>query len=294
MPRAQVDHVPAGLRQRGADGLFADAGFAELRVVQLRPAQALRDGAGRKDLLVCAEPERARTLGAVLPRPSWRARLVLEWQFDLMSTRPGAEASGASASAPKPALTGLAQVDRQRRDAELAELVHAASLGSASAFEAFYDRTAGYAHALARRMLRPDDLDDVLADAYFQAWREAVRFDAARGSAVTWLLTLVRSRALDLLRQRRAAVQAETPLDAADSPSNLPGPDEVLAMARAGSRLHAALSTLSVNERWVLGLAYFRELTHGQIANCTGLPLGSVKSLILRSQVKLREQLGTE
>ena len=211
-----------------------------------------------------------------------------------MSARTGAESSIPSASAAKPALTDIAPVERSQRDAEHAALLHAASLGNAGAFETFYDRTVGYANAFARRMVRPDDLDDVLADAYFQAWREAARFDATRGSAVTWLLTLVRSRALDLLRQRRAVLQAETPEDAPDGPSTLPAPDEVLSMARAGSRLHAALSTLSANERWVLGLAYFRELTHPQIAACTGLPLGSVKSLILRSQVKLRAQLGTE
>ena len=215
-----------------------------------------------------------------------------------MGANPGAESSAAPAAPAKQALTGAASLDRARRDLELAELLQAASQGSAGAFESFYDRTASYAYALARRMVRPDDLDDVLADAYFQVWREAARFDPARGSAVTWLLTLVRSRALDLLRRQRALAQIETPVETAeeatDGPSALPGPDEVLAVARAGSRLHAALATLSVNERWVLGLVYFRDLTHAQIAECTGIPLGSVKSLLLRSQAKLREHLGTD
>lgn len=215
-----------------------------------------------------------------------------------MGANPGAESSAAPAAPAKQALTGAASLDRARRDLELAELLQAASQGSAGAFESFYDRTASYAYALARRMVRPDDLDDVLADAYFQVWREAARFDPARGSAVTWLLTLVRSRALDLLRRQRALAQIETPVEtpeeATDAPSALPGPDEVLAVARAGSRLHAALATLSVNERWVLGLVYFRDLTHAQIAECTGIPLGSVKSLLLRSQAKLREHLGTD
>ncbi len=215
-----------------------------------------------------------------------------------MGANPGAESSTPPAALTKRALTGESSLDRPRRDLELAELLHAASEGSAGAFETFYDRTAAYSNAFARRMVRPDDLDDVLADAYFQAWREAARFDPARGSAVTWLLTLVRSRALDLLRRQRALARVETavedPEDASDAPSGLPGPDEVLAVARAGSRLHAALATLSVNERWVLGLVYFRDLTQAQIAACTGIPLGSVKSLLLRSQAKLRKHLGTE
>jgi RNA polymerase sigma-70 factor, ECF subfamily len=184
--------------------------------------------------------------------------------------------------------------DRDERDAELAALLRAAGRGNAEAFETFYDRTVGYASAFARRLVKPDDLDDVLSDAYFQAWREAARFDAVRGSAVTWLLMLVRSRALDLLRQRRHSASEVADSELAERASDLPGPDDVLALARDGSRLHAALATLSTNERWVLGLAYFRELTHQQIADCTGLPLGSVKSLIQRSQVRLRGLLGTQ
>lgn len=185
-------------------------------------------------------------------------------------------------------------VERAQRDVELAGLLRAASLGGAGAFETFYERTIGYAHALARRMVKPDDREDVLADAFFQVWREAGRFDPARGSAVTWLLTLVRSRALDLLRHQRAGVPVESADELPDRASDLPGPDELLALARAGSRLHTAMSTLAPNERWVLGLAFFRDLTHQQIADNTALPLGTVKSLILRSQLKLREQLGTE
>ena len=215
-----------------------------------------------------------------------------------MGANPGAESSAPAVPLAKQAITGEAPLDRPQRDLELAELLRAAREGGAGAFETFYDRTVSYASALARRMVRPDDLDDVLADAYFQAWREATRFDPARGSAVTWLLTLVRSRALDLLRRQRALARVETPVEtpeeAGDATSALPGPDEVLAVARAGSRLHAALATLSVNERWVLGLVYFRDLTHAQIAACTGIPLGSVKSLLLRSQAKLRGHLGTE
>ena len=98
---------------------------------------------------------------------------------------------------------------RARRDAQLAAWVQQAALGDAPAFERFYDATIGYAHALARRLVRDADIDDALAEAYFQAWREAPRFDAARGSAVTWLLTRVHSRAIDLCRQRTPADESD-------------------------------------------------------------------------------------
>lgn len=180
---------------------------------------------------------------------------------------------------------------RAERDAALAALMQRVAHGDAQAFAEVYDATIGYARALARRMVRPADLDDVLADAYFQAWREAPRFDAARGSAVTWLLTLVRSRALDLLRHQRAAPDAQPLPEGVDAADECPGPDALLQGTQSGGRLHAALTALSADERWVLGLAYYCEMSHSQIAAATGLPLGTVKSLILRAQHRLRDHL---
>lgn len=178
------------------------------------------------------------------------------------------------------------------RDRELADWLRAAAAGDHVAFERFYDATLGYAHAVARRMLRPADLEDLLAEAYFQAWREAPRFDPARGSAVTWLLTLVRSRCLDLLRHRRASPEVEGGDGAGDDrPSPEPGPEQLLDAIESGTRLHAALAGLSAHERWVLALAYWRELSHREISEVTALPLGTVKSLILRAQAKLRDHL---
>lgn len=181
---------------------------------------------------------------------------------------------------------------RRERDARLAALLQRSADGQSRAFEDFYDATVAYAHALARRMVRPADVDDLLADAFFQAWREAPRFDAARGSAVTWLLTLVRSRALDLLRRQRAKPDGEAlPETACALRDEHPGPEDLLAGCQAGSRLHAALAALAPHERWVLGLAYYRELSHSEISATTGLPLGTVKSLIQRAQQRLRGRL---
>jgi len=191
---------------------------------------------------------------------------------------------------PAPGVGGPAGLREQR----LAGWLQAAAAGDAQAFEQFYDATVACARALGRRFLRDAELDDVLAECYFQAWREAARFDPDRGCALGWLLTLLRSRAVDLLRQRARAGQplpgdAEAELAALANP--LPGPDELLALAEAGSRLQLALAELSAPERWVLGLAYFRELPHAGIAEATGLPLGTVKSLLLRAQHKLRALL---
>ncbi len=197
---------------------------------------------------------------------------------------------------PLPQRPAAADAARAERDHALAQHLGAAARGDSNAFEQFYDATCTYARALARRMLHGADVDDLLADAYFEAWRNAARFDAARGSAVTWLLTLVRSRALDLLRHKAAfpslgggddAMTDET----ADSDAD---PAERLWQQQAGSRLRGALQALTAAERWVIGLAYFRELSHSQIASCTGLPLGTVKSHLQRGQTKLRAALASQ
>jgi RNA polymerase sigma-70 factor, ECF subfamily len=186
------------------------------------------------------------------------------------------------------------RVDRTERDRQLAAWLAEAAQGSSGAFEQFHDATVAHARTLARRMLRgpqrDSDCDDLLADAYFEAWRNLARFDAARGGAVTWLLQIVRSRALDLLR-RQAAHAAEPLAAEAHEAGHEEDAAQRLWQQQAGTRLHAALSRLTAPERWVLGLAYFRELSHTEIAAATGLPLGTVKSHVQRAQVKLRAAL---
>jgi len=196
-------------------------------------------------------------------------------------------------SAVPPADPGADALAEQRRlrDERLAGLLTRSADGDAVAFEAFYDTCVVHARTLARRMLRDADLDDVLADAFFQAWREASRFDARRGSPLTWLLTIVRTRALDCLRLRASRLAAGSDDEADEISSDQPGPAELLAQVQTGSRVQRALAELSPQERWLLALAYYRDLTHAQIATATALPLGTVKSCLLRAQQKLRERL---
>ena len=204
--------------------------------------------------------------------------------------------SASSSQPPNPESTApaAADADRARRDAELARLLAGAARGDADAFERFYDATHALAFALARRIVREGEVDDVLADAYFQAWREAPRFDPARSSAATWLLLLVRSRAIDTLRRRLPQSDPDGDdelLAALAAPS--PGPAEIVAQGQVERRLHAALALLTTHERWVLALAFFKDLTHVAISETTGLPLGTVKSLALRGQRKLRETMAS-
>jgi RNA polymerase sigma-70 factor, ECF subfamily len=179
------------------------------------------------------------------------------------------------------------------RNRELAALVSATAKGDAQAFESFYERTIHFASAVARRIVGNNYLEDVLSECYLQAWRDASRFDVERGNAVSWIVTIARSRALDRLRQenlRHAGLSgAPDPEEAEIADEETPGPDTLLESVQAASALHVALGKLSANERWCIALAYYRDLSHSEIATLTGLPLGTVKSLINRAQQKLRE-----
>jgi RNA polymerase sigma-70 factor, ECF subfamily len=178
------------------------------------------------------------------------------------------------------------------RDHALDALVRASAEGDARAFEQFYERTVHVAFSVARRVAGEAYAEDVLAEAYFQAWRDVSRFDDARGSAIAWIVTIVRTRSLDRLRQeslRHGGLSGAPDFDESTLEDDvLLGPDALLEHTQSKTALHQAMTELSSNERWCLGLAYFRDHSHSEIAAITGLPLGSVKTHISRSQQKLR------
>ena len=182
-------------------------------------------------------------------------------------------------------------VDARRND-ELKGLLEAAAQGDTKSFEVFYVQTIRLATSVVFRIAGRNFTEDVLSDAYFQAWQQSSQFQSTRGSAVAWLLAIARSRALDKLRAERlrhcglSGAPEDNASESVESP--LPGPDALLESVQECGHLHRAIAKLSGAERWVLGLAYFRDMNHRQIAGVTELPLGTVKSIISRSQRKLR------
>jgi RNA polymerase sigma-70 factor (ECF subfamily) len=162
----------------------------------------------------------------------------------------------------------------------------------AAALEALYDATSSHLYALANGILRNrEDAEEVLCDCYAQAWQDATRYEAARASVLGWLTMLCRSRALDRLRRRRHqrfAVELDAAEDVADPD---PPPEDLLALVEEGGRVHAALAALPDDRRELVALAFLRGLSHQEIAELKGLPLGTVKSHVRRSLLQLREAL---
>lgn len=169
----------------------------------------------------------------------------------------------------------------------LAELVQRVHAGDEQAFEELYHHTVDRVFGLVRRMLAsPADAEEVTEDVYVYLWKHAGRFDRDRGTVMSWLFTLAHSRAIDRLRALRR--QARTGQALAAEPAELEAAEDALE-ALAGARLHEMIAALPETQRQVLTLAYFRGLSHQEIANALTLSLGTVKTHLRRTLMTLRD-----
>ena len=203
--------------------------------------------------------------------------------------------SGATSSAAPATVAASSEVDL--------ELVRRMAAGDEQALSAFYDRWFPIVNGLITRILKSaDDVEDVVEETFWQAWRQANRFAVDRGSVQTWLLTIARSRALDRLRATRrlredsiddsgasAAVadSAEMPVRSTSDPS---------ADAEHSERRRlvvAALNELPQEQRQALELGYFGGLSQTEIAERTGQPLGTIKTRMRLAMLKLRDRLSS-
>ncbi len=168
--------------------------------------------------------------------------------------------------------------------------------GDRDALVVLYDRYGPLLLGVAMRVVgNRSEGEDVVQDAFTRAWREASSFDRARGSAVAWLITLTRNRAIDVVRQRRRRVvredTAEREADIAVLGEAPASPEKMLVEAERSAAVRLALETLRDEQRRVLELAYFSGLSHSEIAERLGQPLGTVKTRIAQSVKRLREEL---
>jgi RNA polymerase sigma-70 factor (ECF subfamily) len=161
-----------------------------------------------------------------------------------------------------------------------------------SALAELYDRYGGPAYRLALRIVRDAALaQDAVQDAFLTAWRTAAGFDSRRGSASTWLLTLVHRRAVDVVRRedrRRGLPLDDAPVASGDAT------DETVETRELRRGVQAALRQLSALEREALELAYYGGLSQSEIAEKVGVPLGTVKSRMFAGLARLRDVLGDQ
>jgi RNA polymerase sigma-70 factor (ECF subfamily) len=163
--------------------------------------------------------------------------------------------------------------------------------GDAGAFEVVYDRYRIQAFSLARSIAgHVNAAEEATQDAFLAVWRNAGRYDAARGSLRAWILALVRNRSIDLLRKERPRVVACEGSEVELGRLPAPGGTVEQVFADEDSRLAQRLvGTLPAEQRRVIQLAYFGGYTQQEIAQGTGIPLGTVKSRVRMALAKLHD-----
>lgn len=178
---------------------------------------------------------------------------------------------------------------------DLAALLRRCSRGDEQAFATLYDATSSRVHGLVLRVVRdPDQAQEVTQETYLQIWRTSARFEAARGTALNWMLMLAHRRAVDRVRSAEAAQQRERTYSSSTQQRDV---DSTVEQAHADlehARVRAALASLTDLQRQAVELAYFGGYTHTEVARLLDLPLGTAKTRIRDALIRLRDAMGEQ
>ena len=183
------------------------------------------------------------------------------------------------------------------RSDKLAALLARTALGDQRAFAELYALASAHLYAVAIRIMRDGAIaEEMLQEAFVSVWHHAGTYDAAKSQPLTWLTSIVRNRCLDRLRRREVDTETLTPRDddeapAWEPPSEGPTPVELLLAAADARALRGCLDGLEPGPRQAIALAFFRGLSHRELAAHLREPLGTVKSWVRRGLAKLRRCL---
>ncbi|MSV27512.1 MAG: sigma-70 family RNA polymerase sigma factor [Bryobacterales bacterium] len=180
---------------------------------------------------------------------------------------------------------------RSSADSGLADLIHRIAAGQQEALGTLYDQTNHLVYSVALRILGDTaDAEEATLDAYSQVWRTAASYQASRGSAVAWLMTITRTRSMDKRRSRVTRNNREAPLDVKtyEFPSGAGDYSVSLDMER---RVQSALSALAPEQKQAIEMAYFSGFSHSELALKLGAPLGTVKTRIRLGMIRLKALL---
>lgn len=165
--------------------------------------------------------------------------------------------------------------------------------GDRAAFGELYDRTAPRVFGLVRRILvDAAQAEEVTQDVFLEVWQQAARFDASRGAAVAWLLTIAHRRAVDRVRSAQASAERDLRAGIRELATPAEDVEERVELSVEHERVRAALGELSEAQRTALAMAYYEGKSQSEIADALELPLGTVKTRLRDGMIRLRHLLG--
>ncbi len=173
----------------------------------------------------------------------------------------------------------------------LEQALIACAAGHRPSLSVIYAQEAPRMLGVALRILKRRQLaEDAVQEAFVLIWRNAAKFDPAKGSAATWIYTVLRNRTLTMLRDegRREPVEMPEGEDVVDEAET---PEETIARLSDAEALKHCLQKLEPRRRMAIALVYTHGLSHGELAGKLGIPLGTIKSWLRRSLLTLRECL---
>lgn len=181
-------------------------------------------------------------------------------------------------------------------DTHLPALMARVALKDRAAFTSLYQATCGSLFAVALRILRNENwADDVLQEAYVNIWHNAAAYQPGAGAPMTWMINIVRNKAIDALRARKAELALTTDLgdEAQDARDGLAadaahGPQQLLDDSLVKAKIDGCMGALPAAQRQALALAYYRGMVHTEIAQALNAPLGTAKGWVRRGLEQLR------
>lgn len=187
----------------------------------------------------------------------------------------------------------MAVAPSSERNARLAHLLSRVAMGEQRAFGDLYGETSAHLYGAALRILRDAAAaEEILQEAYVNVWHHAGSYEAAKSQPLTWLTTIVRNRCLDQLRRREPATVSLTPDDGGapghDVPSDALTPAEMLLAGAEAASIRECVESLDAGPRQAIALAFYRGLSHSELAAHLREPLGTVKSWVRRALERLK------
>jgi RNA polymerase sigma-70 factor (ECF subfamily) len=173
------------------------------------------------------------------------------------------------------------------------ELLASVALGDQKAFASLYDQMAPRVFGLVRRLLRDHaQSEEVTQEIFLEIWENATRYDARKGGASTWIMTMAHRRAVDRVRASQASRNRDTKIGIRDYDAAYDNVSETVQIRIEHERVEKAMQRLTELQRQAVSLAYYGGYSHSEVAELLSVPIGTVKTRLRDGMIRLRDEMG--